>query len=350
MTSSPVRNRTSRPALSAASDDREAAGVLARHADNPSAYLALNSQTSHFWMADIDGLIAYRAAGRRHLIQFGGVFADPLDQDRLLRGFRAFAADAGRRIVAVQLLREDAERYCDHGFTVNQFGASYARSLDAFSLRGGAHMRLRNKIAKARRSGVTVSEIGIDRPMSAELDAELDSIDRHWLRGKGRLAKELTFMVGERGGPGAHGRRLFVATDADRRALGYITFSPVHGRHAGWLHDLSRRLPQAPPGTMETVILAAVERFRAQNAGYLHFGLTPFTGLADQHEVSRRSPAAALMVRLLAERGEKLYPAQDQLAYKKKWAPDVVQPEYVAFSHGVRLGAVWSLLRLTNVV
>jgi lysylphosphatidylglycerol synthetase-like protein (DUF2156 family) len=195
-----------------------------------------------------------------------------------------------------------------------------------------------------------VAEVGVDIEPSADLDAQLDVIDSDWLRSKGRHVKKLAFMVGERGGPAAKLRRLFVASGSDGFILGYITFSPVYGRHAGWLHDLSRRLSTAPPGTMEVIIAAAIERFRAAGVAYLHFGLTPFTKLSDDHELSGRSAIAARVIRLLAAHGEKVYPAADQVAYKHKWVPDLVQPEYVAFSHGVSLGAVWSLLRLTNAV
>jgi lysylphosphatidylglycerol synthetase-like protein (DUF2156 family) len=160
--------------------------------------------------------------------------------------------------------------------------------------------------------------------------------------------KELRFMVGERGGGAHRWRRCFAAHDEDGRLLGYVTFSPAFGPRAGWLHDLSRRHPDAPPGTMELIVSTAVEQFRAEGVGFLHFGLTPFSGLDPAQEVDAASGVAARIVRFLAAHGSKIYPAADQVAYKMKWAPDVIEPEYVAFSDGVRLGTVWSLLRLTN--
>jgi lysylphosphatidylglycerol synthetase-like protein (DUF2156 family) len=327
----------------------EAAGVLRRHASNPSAFLALNAETSRFTVPGVDGFAAYRRAGRC-MVQLGGVFADPQDQDRILDELVARADRDRCRLVAVQLLGADADRYAAKGFTVNQLGASYGRSLIEFNLKGKAHMQLRNKISRARRAGVVVSEVGVDRPASAALEAELDAVDAQWLAGKGRHVKELAFMVGERKGPVASLRRLFVATDAGGALLGYITFSPVYGAHAGWLHDLSRRRPDATPGTMELVIVTAVERFRAEGARYLHFGLTPFTGLDTAHERVGHSGVAAHLVHLLAAHGRHVYPAADQVAYKQKWAPDLVQPEYVAFRGGVSLRSVWRLLRLTNAL
>lgn len=248
-------------------------------------------------------------------------------------------------MVAVQLMRRDAGLYADHGFTVNQFGADYARGLPEFSLRGKKHMQLRNKISRARRAGVTVAEEPHD---TAGLAADLDGIDRAWLRGKGRHTKELRFMVGERGGPVQHLRRLFVARDEAGQVVGYVSFAPVHGARPGWLHDLSRRHPDAPPGVLELVVMTAVEAFSAEGAGFLHFGLTPFTSLDPGHEAAGASPVAGRLLRLLAERGSAVYPAADQLAYKQKWGLDLVEPEYVAFQGGLSLRAVWDLLRLTN--
>src|SRR5215471_12302398 len=149
------------------------AGILARRAENPSAFLALNDETCHFTVDGVDGLVAYRLAGRRTIVQLGGVFADPADQRTLLAAFLDFAQVKRRRVVAVQLMRQDAELYATYGFTVNQLGADYARELSGFSLRGKKHMQLRNKVSRARRAGVSVVEVGNDR-----LGPQLDEIDR----------------------------------------------------------------------------------------------------------------------------------------------------------------------------
>lgn len=328
----------------------DAAAILGRHASNPSAFLALNAETSRFRVPGIDGLIAYRTAGGRVVVQLGGAFADPADEGRLLDEFLAFAAAGRRRVVAIQLLRPEAERYAARGFTVNQIGASYARSLGTFTLKGKPHMQLRNKLSRARRAGVAVSEVGVDVPDDGALRGRLDAVDADWLRSKGRHVKELDFLVGERDGPAAPLRRLFLATDASGGCLAYISFSPVYGSTAGWLHDLSRRRPDAPPGTMELVLVTAIERFREEGAGHLHFGLTPFTSLSADHELAGHSALGSRLVSLLASHGQRIYPAADQLAYKQKWAPDLVQPEYVAFASGVDLRSLWALLRVTNAV
>jgi lysylphosphatidylglycerol synthetase-like protein (DUF2156 family) len=101
---------------------------------------------------------------------------------------------------------------------------------------------------------------------------------------------------------------------------------------------------------METINLTAIEAFQAEGAAWLHFGFTPFTGLDSAHEPAGASRFVTGLVRQLAAHGELVYPARTQLAYKEKWGPHVVLPEYLAFHGRPRLGAVWSLLKTANVL
>lgn len=318
-------------------------GTLARHADNSSAFLALNKGTEYFRTDGIDGLVAYRTSGR-FLVQFAAPFAAPADRAALLAAFRAHAAGIRKRIVAVQLQDAEAGLYAEGGFTVNQIGSSYVIRLADFTLRGSKFVRLRNKISRARRSGLVVEEAD---PVA--VDAELTELDRDWLRGKGRFAKELAFLIGERTGEAASLRRLFVGR-IDGAAIGYISYSPVHGSRPGWLHDLTRRRREAPPGVMEAINAAAVGTLTGEGAQWLHLGFTPFVGLDPGHEVAGASPTVGRIVRFLAEHGEKVYPSRTQLAYKEKWDPHVVLPEYIAFEGKPSPAAIWRLMRLANAI
>lgn len=324
--------------------------VLRRHAHHPSAALALNRDTEHFAVDGVDGVIAYRSAGRRHAIQLGGAYAAPGDQPRLLRAFHRWAGAEGRRLGAVQLLGPDLPAYAALGYRLGQLGASFSIELDGFTTSGRKFEKIRNKLARARRAGITVAEAGRELPYDERLAAKLDGLDARWLGGKGRHTKQIEFMVGERDRPGETLRRLFVAVQDDE-PVAYVSYAPVFGRQAGWLYDLTRRDPRCPPGVVELMFVEALRRFQGEGAAWLHLGLTPFCRIAPAH----RPPAGGhrgidRLVGLIAEHGDRIYPARSQMEFKTKWQPGHVEPEYVGFHPGVSASAVWRLLRLTRTV
>ncbi len=325
---------------------RDALAVMEKLGQSSSMFLALNEGNRYFSVADRPGLIAYRPAGRRYWVQFTGACAADADRGPLDHAFADAARAAGKRVLAVQLNRADAERAAAADWVVNQLGCSYSIDLAEFSLRGQKFVKTRNMIARSRREGVTVSDAS-DRLADPEFAAQLDGIDAAWLRDKGRHVKELRLMIGERGGAMQDQRRLFVA-EAEGRVVAYISYSPVYGERAGWLYDLTRRAPDAPPGVIEHVFSEAAQTFRDENARWLHLGLTPFIGLGPEYAMPTASRLLTSALSLIGERGSALYPAKSQLAFKLKWRPHSVTPEYIAFPRRVRLRDVLCLALVTN--
>ncbi|AJE85308.1 hypothetical protein SLNWT_4932 [Streptomyces albus] len=313
------------------------------YGDNASAFLAVNEGNEHF-EGSVKGVITYRRAGR-YFIQFGGVTAEPDQQRTLLEEFQKYARAQRRRIVGIQLQPTDIDLFAAAGFTVNQVGSSYSVHLPEFTLRGTKFMKLRNKISRAKRSGLEVREL----PYDEGVKQQIGEIDRNWLRSKGKHVKEIEFLVGQVGGPAQEHRRLFVGL-IEEKPVAYISYSPAYGSRPGWMHDLSRRLPDVNPGVMEAINAAAIEKFLQEGAEWLHFGFTPFTGLDPACEHSGHSPLTAKFMRLLAEKGGSIYPAATQLAYKEKWGPHLVLPEYLAFQNGPSFGAIWQILRVTKSI
>jgi len=320
-----------------------ARAIVESYADNPSAFLALNGGNRHFTCPDLDGVVVYRESGRR-LVQFGGPFAATADARPLLDRFGEFARAAHRRVVAIQVQSGEVGLYEAAGYTVNQIGGSYAVDLSRFTLRGSKFVRLRNKISRATRGGLIVREA----PLVGWAPA-MGVLDNLWLGAKGKHAKELEFLVGERGGPVQSDRRLFVGT-INGVLAGYVSYSPAYGSRPGWLHDLSRRVPDGPPGIMEAINSHAIGTFSAEGAAWLHFGFTPFTGLAPALATDSTSRWFAWVVRQLSERGAAVYPAATQLAYKAKWAPHAVIPEYIAFQGRASLYGFLQVFKAANAL
>jgi lysylphosphatidylglycerol synthetase-like protein (DUF2156 family) len=309
--------------------------------DNPSSFLALNTGNSVFTLPGVDGVAIYRRTGR-HLVQFGGPFAAPDAYGKLVEGLREYARAEQLQLVSVQLQRPDAEQYREAGFTVNQIGASWAVHLPDFTLRGTRFMQLRNKISRALRNGLTIEEVPAENCEEA-----LQAIDTAWLGSKGDHARPLEFLVGQVGGEAQQHRRLFVGS-IDGAPVSYISYSPVYGTKAGWMHDLSRRIPNGSPGLMEAINAHAIEKFTAEGVEWLHFGFTPFTGLDEANELPGASPSFQWLMHFLWAEGAALYPAQTQLDYKEKWAPHACLPEYVAFDGPASIASFAHIFRACN--
>jgi lysylphosphatidylglycerol synthetase-like protein (DUF2156 family) len=324
--------------------------ILRRHAQNPSSFLALNDGNSFFCSDGIDGMVAYRAIGKRYWAQFAGPCSSPADQARLWQQFLLAAKSCGRRVVGVQLLDSEARLAANSGFAVNQFGASYSIDLSDFTLRGKKFVKTRNMITRSRREGVTVAEVGVDLPSDGWVEAELAKIDRVWLRDKGWHVRELQFLVGQRGGRVQASRRVFVARWRGQIA-GYVSYSPVFGKHAGWLYDLTRRRPDAPPGVIEHIFAEAAQRLAADDASWVHLGLTPFVGLDTAHQLDgAHSPILDKLLRWVGTDAAWLYPSAGQVAFKLKWRPQLVTPEYIAVPDTPRLRDALCLARATNAL
>jgi len=245
--------------------------------------------------------------------------------------------------MAVQVRESQVRLFRARGFCVNQLGTSFGLRLARFGLGGADKMQLRNKISRARRAGLGVVELGRDAPCDETIFAELSAVSARWLRAKGH--DELDFMIGELGDPDDSRRRIFAARDGSSRTVAFITYVPVWGETPGYLHDLTRRLPDAPAGAMELINAHALERMRAQGVPVLHFGFTPF--IVGDAEPSGASRLAAWLIRELGRRGAMLYPAMSQACYKLKWGPDIVEREYLA-ARPLSIRGVIDLLRLTR--
>lgn len=316
----------------------------ARFINHPSGFLACAPANLRYQLSGLEGFVSFRVQGK-YRIAFGGVHSPLAEREPLLRAFLDATRQAGQRPLFVQVPRHQVNLFAGEGAVVNRLGSSFALALKGYSLRGTAKISLRNKIHRAKRAGLIAVELGRDSPKTPVPAAQIDRISALWLRDKGK--KELAFMVGATRDALDSYRRTFVALDAQGNVVAFITYVPAWGEKPGYLHDLSRRHPDAPPGTMELINAFAIARFQTEDVANLHFGFTPFV-MTGEEPVG----ASGLMSRLSAflySHGRLIYPAKSQADYKRKWGADQVEPEYLA-GFPISLSAVFALLRLTRAL
>src|SRR5205807_2381038 len=186
-----------------------------------------------------------------------------------------------------------------HAFKMGEEAILYPQT---FTLRGSAMPNVRISSRRAERDGVTLHWYQGVPPR--EVMQQLEQVSSTWLEYKaGEHAEETGFSTGrldeviesaQRAEVIAHLSVSFhnaaravprfvtgVAMTSAGTACAFVTFTPIYGEVTteaipegnrsrgqgwGWSLDLMRRVPDAPPGVMELLLVRAIERFRCYGA------------------------------------------------------------------------------------
>jgi phosphatidylglycerol lysyltransferase len=112
-------------------------------------------------------------------------------------------------------------------------------------------------------------------------------------------------------------RRFFTAAQGDA-LVGFLSMVPVFARRGWFVEDLVR-LPEAPNGTAELLVDAAMRAAAAEGSGYLTLGLAPLGG------------AVGPWLRIARRTGGPLYDFRGVHAFKAKLRPRAWAPIYISY-------------------
>ncbi len=181
------------------------------------------------------------------------------------------------------------------------------------------HASLRAQRQRARNKGITVVEWDRSRATRSPL---LEQCLAEWLAG--RRMSELHFLVEPDTLGFLDGRRLFVA-EREERPVGFLLASPVPLRR-GWLIEQVIRGKEAPNGTAELMIDAAVQAMAEDGDDFVTLGLTPLA----EREVRVNNPWWLRPLFTLARvHGRRFYNFDGLDRFKAKFRPHHWEPVYL---------------------
>jgi phosphatidylglycerol lysyltransferase len=190
---------------------------------------------------------------------------------------------------------------------------------------------LREQLRRSRAKGVTV------RPFDPDLFAEpagerRTSVDR--LIGRWQAARPMPpmgFLVQMHLHTELAERRFFAATQGNE-LVGFLSMVPVYARRGWFIEDLIRS-PEAPNGTAELLVDAAMRTAAAEGSRYLTLGLAPLAG------------AVGPWLRALRRTGSPLYDFRGVHAFKAKLRPQGWAPIFLSYPRGqIGIAAVYDAL------
>ena len=304
--------------------------LIRRYGQNPVSWLTLESDKRLFFGRAAQGVVAYGIVGDT-VVVLGDPICAPADFIVLLSEFKNFCDNVASGCIFMSATDRFIDKYEEFGYKVTKCGEEAHFDLSTYAMAGGAAMKARQKVSRARRLGVTVREY---RPMERrerEVEAAIARVSREWLAGK--KSAVLGFGVGGTDLDDPAGRRYFVAYDADGTLCAYNVFLPYNDGGPGWLVDVTRRLRTAPTGVTELLVAQAFAVFKEEGVLSASMGLAPLSNLLDDD--GKGSPDEKRLNQIY-ERFNRFYGFKDLQIAKRKYGPSEWRPQYFIYT-GKRL-------------
>jgi len=302
-------------------DRQRALALLRRHGWNATSFQILEPGFL-YWFDGRDGhqteaCVAYLDTGRAW-VAAGAPIAGPARAPEVALGFVAAAAAHRRR--ACFFGTED--RFATAApFAAMRIGEQADWDPGAWDETVRGTRSLRAQIRRARAKGITVRPFDphLFAEPAGELRAGVDRLIARWEAA--HPMPPMGFLVQMHLHTELAERRFFAATTQGETLVGFLSMVPVFAR-GGWFVEDLVRAPEAPNGTAELLVDAAMRTAAAEGSRYLTLGLAPLAG------------AVGPWLRALRRTGSPLYDFRGVQAFKAKLRPRGWAPIFISYPRG----------------
>ena len=326
---------------------------MVQFGDHELAYSLLQRGMEYFILEDV-GVVGFRSIGRKPLV-LGDPLADKKDYERIMSVF----FDNFKNASFIQAHKDFSTCLHDnHGFYANEMGVSTELSIPHYNLVGEAKQKIRTGINKAKKEGVTIREVSLDNLKGLEFLVD------EYISTK-TVKNEISFLAREFLTEDEWEVRKFVA-EKDGRVVGLAVYSPMFsdGRIIGYLSDILRTSPEAPPGLSYAMNMHALRTFKedreksqeakvsgGETTKYTHLskfslGLSPFANIKDEDNTN--NPLTTLILTGMHEFGNSLYNTKG-LARNKYYYYGEEQPTFYCSKSKLCVVDLLSVYKACNI-
>lgn len=301
---------------------RYAAELVERYGKDSLTYLTLELDKNYFFGTNTEGFIAYKIIDNI-MVCMGDPICDEDYWDILFQEFTTFSKRKRYKMCFCSISQEFSTFLSEHGFSVSKYGEEALIDLNAYELKGSKTSKLRQKLKRAEKLGITVIEYNPRKHRDYKLEDKIVHISDEWLvKKKGKLE----FGLGELNLDKPLGRRYFVAIDPNEDLHTILVFSPFNYGQ-GYFLDVMRRRFDSIPGVMEKSIIDAAMKMKDEGKKMVSLGLAPLAGIEINGENCTLLEKGMHFVFKNVNQGYDFKALHD---YKKKFAPTIWKSRYIA--------------------
>lgn len=304
-----------------------AAELVERYGKDSLIYLTLELDKNYFFGANAEGFIAYKIIDNI-MVCMGNPICEEDSLDVLFQEFITFSKEKRYKVCFCSISEEFSIFLSERGFSVSKYGEEALIDLDAYELKGSKTSKLRQKLKRAEKLGITVIEYNPKEHRDYKLENKIVHISDEWLaKKKGKLE----FGLGELNLDKPLGRRYFIAIDQNEDLHAILVFSPFdYGQ--GYFLDVMRRRFDSIPGVMEKSVIDAAMKMKGEGKKMVSLGIAPLAGIEINEDNCTLLERGMHFVFKNVNQG---YDFKALYDYKRKFAPTIWKPRYIAHESGL---------------
>jgi len=276
--------------------------------------------------SETEGAVAYHEIGKVWLVP-----GDPLTSCENLESVSDGFLQTARkqhRVVGFMAATERLAKHSRHlGLRAVKIGSAPYFDLTRWAPRGDRAKKARAGVNQARRAGVRVTEVAdVDERLvreTARLCKRWSTTHRSPIKFGWLFAVDL-FQHKER-------KKYFTARDETGKLIGFLAASPIPARNGWYLEDVLR-LPHAPKGTADLLVVEALDLLRRDGAKLATLGTAPMAMEGGIHPDVHSSRLLSFVSRSVANCFSVFYNFDGVRRFKSKFAPSWWESEYILIS------------------
>lgn len=286
-------------------------------------YLSLMEEYEFFFGTQVQGYISYLCKGRK-AISIGNPICEPKDRKLLIDEYLSFCEAQCLKPIFIAVNSDMVHIIQEFGLSVIKCGEEAVLNLSDYTLTGGTRAILRRSVNKGDKSGVTLQEYCPQKKRDLKLESEIVELSQKWYEDKER---QINFAVGSIDFEHPFDRRFFITRDADGTLLIFLSFLPYDNGKKLCI-DLMHRKLDAPTGSMEHAIISVARAVQQEGIEEISLNFAPLAGIGT---IETGMSIEERLLNAIFQKMDAGYHFKKLYQFKKKFAPSVWEPRYIAY-------------------